>query len=75
MKWESLRAFNVIFVSTKRLVLNIFYGNNYVCIRHFWNSLEMILKEKCQTAVNLQITENRVLFGVEKIWKLTQSSI
>ena len=36
-----------------------------VCVRRFWNSLDMILKDKCQTAVNVKMTENLVLFGVD----------
>ena len=37
-----------------------------VCVRRFWNLLEMILKETCQIAVKLNITENLVFFGVDK---------
>ena len=35
------------------------------CIRHFWTSLETILKEKCETALNVKFTQNLVLFGTE----------
>ena len=35
------------------------------CIRHFWTSLETILKEKCETALNVKCTQNLVLFGTE----------
>ena len=40
-----------------------------VFVRRFWNSLEMILEEKRKTALNLKITENLVLFGVDKDMK------
>ena len=33
------------------------------CIRRFWTSLETILKEKCETALNVKFTQNLVLFG------------
>ena len=36
-----------------------------VCIRRFWTSLETILKEKCETALNVKFTQNLVLFGTE----------
>ena len=36
-----------------------------VCIRRFWTSLETILKEKCETALNVKFTPNLVLFGTE----------
>ena len=35
------------------------------CIRRFWTSLETILKEKCETALNVKFTQNLVLFGTE----------
>ena len=35
------------------------------CIRRFWTSLETILKEKCETALNVKCTQNLVLFGTE----------
>ena len=35
------------------------------CIRRFWTSLETILKEKRETALNVKFTQNLVLFGTE----------
>ena len=35
------------------------------CIRRFWTSLETILKENCETALNVKFTQSRVLFGTE----------
>ena len=35
------------------------------CTRRFWTSLETILKEKCETALNVKFTQNLVLFGTE----------
>ena len=35
------------------------------CIRRFWTSLETILKEKCETTLNVKFTQNLVLFGTE----------
>ena len=35
------------------------------CIRRFWTSLETILKETCDTALNVKFTQNLVLFGTE----------
>ena len=35
------------------------------CIRRFWTSLETILKEKYETALNVKFTQNLVLFGTE----------
>ena len=35
------------------------------CIRRFWTSLETILKEKCETVLNVKFTQNLVLFGTE----------
>ena len=34
-------------------------------IRRFWTSLETILKEKCETVLNVKFTQNIVLFGTE----------
>ena len=34
------------------------------CIRHFWTSLEAILKGKCETALNVKFTQNLVLSGI-----------
>ena len=33
------------------------------CIIRFWTSLETILKEKYETALNVKFTQNVVLFG------------
>ena len=30
------------------------------CIRHFWNKLETLLRDKCETDVNVHFTENLV---------------
>ena len=35
------------------------------CIRRFWTSLETILKEKCEGALNVKFTQNLVLFATE----------
>ena len=35
------------------------------CTRRFWTSLETILKEKCETALNVKFTQNLVFFGTE----------
>ena len=35
------------------------------CIIRFWTSLETILKEKCETALNVKFTQNLVLFETE----------
>ena len=36
------------------------------CIRRFWTSLETILKEKCETALNLHTHKKKlILFGTE----------
>ena len=37
----------------------------YACIRRFWTSLERILKEKCETALNVKFTQNLVVSGSE----------
>ena len=35
------------------------------CISRFWTSLETMLKEKCETALNVKFAQNLVLFGTE----------
>ena len=36
------------------------------CVNNFWNLLQNLLKEKCETAKNVRLTENIVLFGWDK---------
>ena len=39
------------------------------CIRRFWNRLEALLRDKCETVFNAHFTENIVLFGVDNYMK------
>ena len=52
-----------IYNDEKDSIEHIFW--EYACIRHFWTSLETILKEKCETALCVKFTQNLVLFGTE----------
>ena len=33
------------------------------CIRSFWNRLEALLRDKCETVFNVHLTENRVVWS------------
>ena len=39
------------------------------CIRRFWNKLETLLRDKCQTVFNVHFTEYLVLLGVDNYMK------
>ena len=48
----------------KKTVLDIYF---WECehVNRFWNRVEILLKEKCEVALNVKFTEKLVLFGFE----------
>ena len=53
----------IFFNNERGSIEHIFWKGD--CIRRFWNKLERLLRDKCETVFNVHVTENLVLFGVD----------